>query len=236
MAIRGWTRTSLIDFPGHIASVLFYGGCNFRCPMCHNGDLVLSPDVLPEVPEERILAYLERRQGKITGVVLTGGEPTLHSDIASFIIRIQALGYAIKLDTNGYRPHVLERLLDAQLIDFVAMDIKAPPDKYAWLAGLDALDLDKIAESVRILAQSGLAHEYRTTVVPTFFSHADIAELTSWLSSLDSSDYAFYLQQFRGGNTLSESVANLNPYPAQVLVEMQQMAKQSLPKVFVRGI
>ena len=136
MDIKGWARTSLIDFPGHIATVLFTAGCNFRCPMCHNAELVLRPGALPSLRLDELWAFLAKRAGKITGVVVTGGEPTLQPDLPELLERVRDLGYVVKLDSNGYRPDALADLLDADLVDFVAMDVKAPPEKYELLAGV----------------------------------------------------------------------------------------------------
>jgi pyruvate formate lyase activating enzyme len=127
--LKGWVRTSLIDYPDHIASVLFTGGCNFRCPMCHNADLVLRPTEVPTLPEKEVWDFLSRREGLVDGVVITGGEPTLQPDLAPFIRRLKDTDLDVKLDTNGYLPDVLKTLLSEGLLDYVALDIKAPPEK-----------------------------------------------------------------------------------------------------------
>ncbi len=238
MNINGWIRTSLIDYPDHIATAFFTGGCNFRCPMCHNADLVLCPDTLPAFPLDEIWAFLEKRAGKITGVVISGGEPTLQPDLAVFLRRVRALGYDVKLDTNGSRPDILRDLLAAGLVDYVAMDIKAPPEKYGLLAGLPNLDIAPIEQSLAILSESNILHEFRTTIVPGLLDINDIASLAQWLSSRhqDASSLRFYLQQFRGLNTLSPEFTNVAPYPVDILHTMADRARQYIPCVALRGV
>lgn len=148
MEIHGFNKTTLLDYPEHIAATVFTGGCNFRCPFCHNGELVLDPGCQPLIPEEEVLAYLKKRQGILQGVCVTGGEPTLQKDLKEFLQKIKELDYPVKLDTNGYRPGVLWELLREHLIDYVAMDIKASRENYASAAGLKQIDLSRIEESI----------------------------------------------------------------------------------------
>lgn len=237
MEIKGWVRTSLIDFPGHIATVLFTGGCNFRCPMCHNADLVLRPGELPSIALETLWAFLRKRAGRITGVVVTGGEPTLHPDLPAFLAQVRDLGYSVKLDTNGYRPDVLSALIDAGLVDTVAMDIKGPADKYAALSGLPDLDLSRIEASLSILCRAELPTEFRTTVVPGMLDTDDIIEIATWLADSGIAPAACYvLQQFRGRNTLDPELENATPYTSDVLRGAADRARAWLPNVSCRGI
>ena len=148
MEIHGFNKTTLLDYPEHIAATVFTGGCNFRCPFCHNGELVLDPGCQPLIPEEEVLSYLKKRQGILQGVCVTGGEPTLQRDLRAFLQKIKELEYPIKLDTNGYMPGVLWELLQEHLIDYVAMDIKASRDNYARAAGLPHIDISRIEESI----------------------------------------------------------------------------------------
>jgi len=184
MDIRGWVRTSLIDYPERIATVLFTGGCNFRCPPCHNAPLVLHPDEQPAVPEAEVWSFLSRRAGRVDGVVLTGGEPTLQADLLPFLRSLRAQGLAVKLDTNGYRPDVLAAALAEGLLDYVAMDVKAPPEKYALLAGRPEVEVERVERSIALLQGSGIACEFRTTVVPGLLDEADIEALVRWLAGL----------------------------------------------------
>lgn len=238
MQLKGWQRTSLIDFPGHIATVLFTGGCNFRCPMCHNADLVLRPAALPAIPAAEVMAHLEQRVEMITGVVITGGEPTLQPDLADFIRRVRRANDdqapAIKLDTNGYRPDVLAALLDEGLLDYIAMDVKAPPEKYAQLAGREHFDFDitRIERSVRLIRESGRPHEFRTTVVPGRLTAADIADIARWLNGAP----IYILQQFRAPGALDPALAEIAPYPTAELAAMAERARRWLPTVKLRGV
>ncbi len=235
MRISGWIRTSLIDFPRRIAAVLFAGGCNFRCPMCHNADLVLRPADLPAIPNDEILSFLTARAGKLTGVVLSGGEPTLQPALPNFIRTVRDLGYAVKLDTNGYLPDKLAGLLAAGLLDYVAMDLKAPPEKYVLLTGLPAVDMARIEQSVALISVSGVPHEFRTTVVPGLLAAADIVALARWLAAtIGASSATWYLQQFRGLNTLDPALENAAPYPLADLHAMADQARSHFPGVGVR--
>ena len=137
MKIHGFNKTTLLDYPEHLAATIFTGGCNFRCPFCHNGGLVLDPDSQPVIPEKEVLKFLQKRRGILEGVCITGGEPTLQPDLEDFIGKIKEMGYLVKLDTNGSRPEVLKSLLEKGLLDYVAMDIKASRENYAWAAGMN---------------------------------------------------------------------------------------------------
>jgi pyruvate formate lyase activating enzyme len=164
---------SLSDFPGRLATTVFTVGCNFACPYCHNPELVIASEDTPRLTEEAFFSFLERRRGRLNGVCITGGEPTLHADLAAFVDRIHALGYAVKLDTNGSAPEMLGVLLEKHSLDYVAMDVKAPASRYRDVTGNPhALALAEI--SIQLLARSHVAHEYRTTVLPLLFDEADI--------------------------------------------------------------
>jgi len=235
--VRGWQRTSLIDFPGHISTVLFTAGCNFRCPMCHNADLVLQPRTLPRVDLHAVWDLLERRRGKITGVVLTGGEPTLQPALPAFLEEIHRRGFRTKLDTNGYRPEVLRELIRRRLVDYVAMDVKGPPTLYARLAGLSDLDLARIETSLALLRDADVPYELRTTVVPGMLDRAAIEALVRWLAGLGLGEGASYvLQQFRTVRTLDPALQQVTPYGASVLQAMAEEARRWLPAVEVRGL
>lgn len=233
--VRGWVKTSVIDFPGHIATVLFTGGCNFRCPMCHNGDLVLRPEALPGIAPSVVWDFLARRAGKVTGIVVTGGEPTLQPDLAAVLIRFRELGYAVKLDTNGYRPGVLAALLAEGLLDYVAMDVKGPPAAYAQLAGVADLDLGRIEASLELLGQGAVQGEARTTVVPGLLGDADIVGIAQWLASQGGS-LPYVLQQFRGHATLDPALTGVTPYTVSQLEAMADQARYWLEDVRLRGV
>lgn len=194
MRIGGLQKFSLIDYPDRIAAVIFTQGCNFRCPYCHNAELVLPECYGKLVPENEVLGFLERRCRDLEGVVITGGEPTIQYDLASFLRRVKALGYAVKLDTNGNRPDVLDRLFRAHLIDYVAMDIKAPIGKYSHAAGR-SVNVTRIKESIALVLQSGIPHQFRTTLVKPLCTAEDLPQIADLIPA--SAPYA--VQNFRPG-------------------------------------
>ena len=191
MLIAGLNKTTLLDYPGRVAATIFTGGCNFRCPFCHNAGLVLTPSSAEAFSEEEVFSFLQKRKNVLGGVCITGGEPTLQEDLPEFIAKIKALGYAVKLDTNGYRPEVLKSLLDADLLDYVAMDIKNCKEKYGLTAGV-GIKIEQIRESVNILKDSQIDYEFRTTVVKEFHNREDIRRIGDWIKGCP----RYYLQQF----------------------------------------
>lgn len=175
MRIGGFQKFSLSDFPGCAAAIVFTQGCNFRCPFCHNSSLIPMKTAPQElIPEDELFGFLGRRRGQLDGVVVTGGEPTLQPDLRAFLRRIKEIGFKTKLDTNGSRPDVLRNLFQEGLVDYVAMDIKAPLAIYSRLAGV-SVPTQRIAESIDRIARSGIAHEFRTTVVEPLLSQCDLA-------------------------------------------------------------
>lgn len=179
--IKGFIKNSFVDYPGKIAATVFTGGCNFSCPYCHNGELVKSPGKMKTIPVWEIMEFLEKRKGLIDGVVITGGEPTLWPGLRDFILKIRELGYFVKLDTNGYEPLILEGLLKENLLDYVAMDIKNAPEKYAQTAGLKQIDIARIIKSTEIIKNSGIDYEFRTTVMKEFHTKEDFEKIGGWL-------------------------------------------------------
>jgi len=172
--IGGLNSFSLSDFPGHVAAVVFTQGCNFRCPYCHNGSLISrDPPASALIPLEEVFLFLEKRRGQLNGVVVSGGEPTLQLDISHFFYRVRSMGYQIKLDTNGSRPEALAKLLLEGLVDFIAMDIKAPFELYDRLTGVRA-PKKQLEESIALITRSGIDHEFRTTVVEPLLSERDL--------------------------------------------------------------
>ncbi len=164
MIIHGLQKLTLVDYPGKCACILFSGACNFRCPFCQNGSLVLSPENEPVIPEDEIFSFLEKRKRMLEGVVVTGGEPTINSDLIPFLGRIKEIGYSVKLDTNGYMPKVLEDAVRSGFVDYVAMDIKTSLDEYSVLSGVKT-DTERIEESIDFLLSGEVDYEFRTTVV-----------------------------------------------------------------------
>ena len=180
MKIGGLIKFPLIDFPGRPAAVVFTQGCNFRCRYCHNPELVYPHMFAEPVAIEEIYSFLKRRQGTLEGVVVSGGEPTLHEDLPSFMADLKAMGYATKLDTNGTRPDMLKSLLDAKLLDYIAMDIKAPLEKYSLITGVD-FNPEVLKQSMDLIRQSGLEYEFRTTYDKEVLTDADISTITQRL-------------------------------------------------------
>ena len=181
--IAGLQKMTLLDFPGKVACTLFLQGCNFRCPFCHNSEL-LPHKGEDFMTEEAFLKFLEGRKGLLDGVAITGGEPTGQPELPGLVKRIKALGYFVKLDTNGTNPKMLREMVEAGLVDYVAMDVKNSPGKYAETVGLPGLKLDKITESLSFLISSDVDYEFRTTLVSQLHNEAAIEEIGRWLASL----------------------------------------------------
>lgn len=232
MHIKSVVKTSLIDFPNRLASIVFVGGCNFRCPFCQNAELVLRPGELPDLPVEEVLASLRERRGFVDGLVISGGEPTLEAGLFDFAREVAALGLAIKLDTNGYRPDALGRLLEAGLLEFVAMDIKAAPDRYAEAAGLPALRLERIRESLDLLRASPCAHELRTTVVPGLVAVEDADALAELVHGAQ----RYVLQQYRPDRALVPALQDVTPYTVRELEELAARLNARGVPTTIRGV
>lgn len=224
-------KITLIDFPGKIACTIFSIGCPFRCPFCHNKELVL-PDLTkkqPRISQEEIFNFLKEKRGLLDGVCITGGEPTIHEDLPDFCRKLKDLGFLVKLDTNGYDPERVKKLIDEKLIDYLALDVKAPKEKYGKLIGIDnkvfvKIIVQNIERSVEILKEGKIDFEFRTTVVPTLLEREDILEIGKWLSSLSPGQKLpkYYLQNFRPEKTLDPSFEKIKPYPQEYLLEIQK--------------
>lgn len=230
MEIHGFQKTTLLDYPGHVAATIFFGGCNFRCPYCHNGDLVLTSSALPVISKEEVLKHLRKRQGILDGVCITGGEPTLQPDLEELITEIRSLGYDIKLDTNGSKPDVLKSLCEKKLIDYVAMDIKHTREKYNTVCRWDAFSIENISESVSFLLQGNVPYEFRTTVARELHSKKDILSIGDWLAGAD----AYYLQAYRESEQVIDPV--FSSYSYEELTEFQTLLKTKISTVEIRGI
>ena len=197
MKIGGFQKVSLIDYPGRISAVVFTQGCNFRCPYCHNPELVDPERFTERVPEAEILAFLEKRKGRLDAVVISGGEPTLQPELIPFIIHLRAMGYPVKLDTNGALPDVLEEMLGRKLLDYVAMDIKAPLEKYAETTKT-GIDGDRIRRSIALIMGSGVDYEFRTTAVRSLLAPGDLEAIGRLVAGAK----RFVLQKFVATKTL----------------------------------
>lgn len=230
MHFCGMNKTTLLDYPGHVAATLFTGGCNMRCPFCQNGGLVLEPEAQPRIKEEEVLAFLRKRQGILEGVCITGGEPTLQPGLENFIRCVKELGYLVKLDTNGYRPQVLEHLLEQGLLDYVAMDIKASREHYANACGLPEVELSLIERSVELLKTSKVSGEFRTTVVKGIHTLEEFTAIGQWLQG----DKAYFLQSYRDSDQVI--CPGFSGFDRQQLEEMRRRAAEYVSLTELRGV
>lgn len=230
MQILGFQKTTLLDYPGHVAATVFTGGCNFRCPFCHNGDLVLHPQELPAFTVEEIFAHLKKRQGILDGVCITGGEPTLQPDLIDFIKEVRALGYDIKLDTNGYRPSVLKSLCAQGLIDYVAMDIKHTKAKYNSICNVADFELTHIIDSVEFLKTDVVPYEFRTTLIRELHAPEDIPDIGQWLSGAK----AYFLQVYKDSDAVIQS--GFHAHDRDTLLRFLELLKPYVPTVQLRGV
>ena len=230
MYFCGLQKLAMVDYPGKLAATVFTGGCNLRCPFCHNALLVTRLDETPEIPEAEILAFLSSRKRLLDGVVLSGGEPLLQPDTADFLRKVRGLGFAVKLDTNGCFPDRLAALLEEHLVDYVAMDIKNCREKYAETAGIPNLDLSPVEESIALLQRSTVEYEFRTTLVREFHELQDIVSIGQWLKGSPN----YYLQNFDdSGNLIGSGLHGFTP------LELQDFAALAAPyfgRVSVRGV
>jgi len=231
VGIKGLQKTSLLDYPGKIVSILFFGGCNFRCPYCYNPKLVLDHDQLPDISTEEVLGHLRSRRGMLDGICATGGEPTLSGELPEILSKIKEDGFLIKVDTNGTNPDVLQDLVRGGLVDYIAMDLKASPDRYPEVVGAE-VEVDDIRKSVRILLDSGVEYEFRTTVVPGLIGKDDIVAIGKWIRGAR----LWALQQFRPGQTLDPSYQELRPYGAGQMEEFSKLASRFVRKCELRGV
>lgn len=230
MQIHGLNKTTLLDYPEHVAATVFTGGCNFCCPFCHNGDLVLHPGEFPVISEEEVLTFLKKRKNILSGVCVTGGEPTLQPDLADFIRKIKELGLLVKLDTNGYRPGVLQSLLREKLLDYVAMDLKNSREKYALTVGKPDLEIEKLEESVDMLLHSGVAYEFRTTVVKGLHEDEDFVKMGQWIEGAE----AYYLQSYRDNENVIKK--GYSAFGKGELESFLQLVKPYVKKAELRGV
>ena len=229
MQLHGLQKMTLLDFPGHVACTVFLGGCDFRCPFCHNFELV-DGTAKPEMTDEEFFAFLDKRHGLLDGVAITGGEPLLHPGLIPFLRRVRELGFAVKVDTNGYHPDRLREILDAGLADYVAMDVKNSPEKYARTCGLAQLDLDPVLDSIRILKSSGTEYEFRTTVIAEFHTARDIASIGELIRGAK----RYYIQCFTDRDSVP--FADLHAPSRADLDDFLAVAKQYVPSAELRGV
>lgn len=230
--IAGYQRFSLSDYPGKPAAVVFTRGCNFRCPYCHNPSLVTGHGPVgrgPVISKDAIIHFLAQRRGKLSGVVLTGGEPTLQPGLLDFAEEIKDLGFCIKLDTNGGSPGVLKTLIEASLVDYIAMDIKGPLEKYARVVNAP-VDIKSIRRSVSMIMQSGVEYEFRTTVAPSLLSPVDLEACARLIAGAK----RYILQSFVSHTTLDPAFKNEATYPVSELQEVSRRLEHWVDSCEVR--
>lgn len=234
MIISGLQKMTLLDYPGKVACTVFLQGCNFRCPFCHNSDL-LGANAQPAYTEDELLAFLRSRRGLLDAVCISGGEPTLSPELPALLRKIRALGYLTKLDTNGSRPDVLAALIGEGLLDYVAMDVKNAPSCYAPTCGTQRSDLSSIEESLRLLMTGDTAYELRTTLVHEMHDAASIEEMGRWLAGLASPHLprALYLQPFVDRDSVLFS--GLNPPSPQDIALYVEILRSYTQHVALRG-
>lgn len=232
--ICGLQKMTLLDFPSKIACTVFLGGCNFRCPFCHNSELFMGkPEKLME--DEEFFAFLKSRKGLLDGVCVSGGEPTLYKDLPVFLEKIKEMGFLVKLDTNGYRPQVLKDLVENKLVDYVAMDVKNSPATYGQTVGLEKMDLAAIEESLRFLIGGEVDYELRTTLVKPFHDRASIQDMGVWLGSLvpDKKPAKLFLQSFVDRDTVL--FAGLSAPETEATQEFAKILEPFAEKVTIRN-
>ena len=230
MEIHGIQKMTLLDYPEKVACTIFTARCNFRCPFCHNASLVTHVDMEEAIPEEDIFSFLRKRQGILDGVCITGGEPLLQPDIEVFIRNVKALGYLVKLDTNGSNVLMLKRLLESRLVDYVAMDIKNAPDKYGMTIGIDEYDMSNIFQSVDFLMSGEVPYEFRTTVVRQFHKREDFAAIGRWIKGAK----RYYLQSFVDSGDLIGS--GVTGYTKEIMEQALEIVQRNIPNAKLRGV
>ncbi len=235
MEFKGFVKTSLIEYPGKIVSVAFVGGCNFRCPFCQNPDLVLNPRSLPSTGEKEVIDHLLSKRKWLDGLVITGGEPMLEKDLPNFLSKIKKEGFLVEIETNGTNPGMLRDLVKRSLVDYLALDIKAPFEweKYRKVAGIvDKKLLGKVKESVKILLSSNIDYELRTTVVPGLADQEDLISIARSFEGVKK----YVLQQFVPKITLDKQYEKIDPYSKDKLEEMKEKIADCVEFCEIRGM
>ncbi len=231
MVIGGYQKLTLIDYPGKVASTVFTVGCSFRCPFCHNPELVLGSHLKVNGDvEKEFFEFLEKRKGKLEGICITGGEPTIQSDLLEFIDKVKKMGFLVKLDTNGSRPDVLRKIINRKLVDFIAMDIKNSPERYNETNGADT-DIERIKLSVEMIMGGRIPYEFRTTVVPGIHKEDDFDQIAQWIKGAES----YYLQIYRETKILDQNLKKKTKGKFINLDSISQKIKGNFGKFGIRG-
>ena len=231
MLISGLQKLTLLDYPGKVACTVFTGGCNFRCPFCHNSSLVLPEQIAHDSSVDEVLRFLKKRVGVLDGVAVTGGEPLIHADMADFLREVKAMGYMVKLDSNGSFPDRLIALVQAGLVDRVAMDIKNSPALYAKTAGLEKLDMEAITRSKDFLLKGTVDYEFRTTVVKGLHTAESLMEAARFIEGAKE----YYLQQYKDSGAVL-AAEGLGAFDADEMHALADAVRPIVPTVEVRGV
>jgi len=230
MFISGFQKMTLLDYPGKVAATIFTGGCNLRCPFCHNALLVTELDEVEAYPEEEVLDVLQKRVKLLEGVAITGGEPLLQPDIIPFLEKVKAMGYPIKLDHNGTRPEILKEIINRKLVDYVAIDIKNCKERYGETVGVSNFNIKPVEETIDFLLKGSVPYEFRTTIVSEFHGLDEIGKIGQWIQGAE----RYYLQNFvDSGNLIGE---NMHSVAREMLFEMKTIAAQYVKLAEIRGI
>ncbi|MCL4316216.1 MAG: anaerobic ribonucleoside-triphosphate reductase activating protein [Gammaproteobacteria bacterium] len=229
MDIGGLQKVSLIDYPGEICAVIFTRGCDFRCGYCYNAELVLPERYAELIPEQEVLDFLQARRGKLDAVTITGGEPAWQADLPEFIHKVKNLGFLVKLDTNGFNPEMLKKIIDRKLVDYIAMDVKAPLEKYRDVINID-IDTRKIAASIALVMDSGVPYEFRTTVVKSQLGEKDILAIGKLIKGAR----RYVLQKFLPGKVLDASFLGRTTYEEEYLRRVCVALQETVSECSVR--
>ncbi len=229
MIIGALQKTSLIDYPGEISAVIFTRGCNFRCPYCHNPELVDKKRYTTALEINEVLTFLENRKGLLDGVVITGGEPTIHGDLPEFLLKIKQMGYLVKLDTNGTNPAMMRRVIDLNLVDYIAMDYKAPLGKYAEVVRSE-VNVHHIVDSMEVIKNSGIRYEFRTTIVKELLTADDVQTIKHEIGSGEK----YCIQEFNPTKTLDEDFLQCSTFSPQVLKDIRDGAQRHFKIELIR--
>jgi len=232
MKIYGLQKTTLLDFPERVACTVFLGGCNFRCPFCHNSALISAENYPEEISEEKFFDFLKKRKGILDGVCITGGEPLCSKDIEDFIMKIRAEGYAVKLDTNGSFPERLEKIVRDGLVDYVAMDIKNSRKNYGKAVGIEKYDTSAVERSVAFLLENNIPYEFRTTVVKGIHESLDFCDIASWIRGAE----RYFIQTFVQSDGVLDKEKDLSAFTRDEEEAFLEIVARTVKTVAIRGL
>ena len=229
MIVNGFLKTTLLDYPGHIASTVFLGKCNFRCPFCHNSMLVLEPQNAEQIDFETVLSHLNKRKNILEGVCITGGEPTLNPKLTDLIRAIKDVGLLVKLDTNGYRPDILEKLFNDNLIDHIAMDIKSSRNNYHIACGLNNIDIGIISKSINLIKEKSPSYEFRTTLVKGIHTDDDLLDIADWIGNVN----LYFLQNYTDSENVMKRI--FSAFSDEEMHHFKELIIDKVPNTKIRG-